>query len=87
MKRRIVPAGVCNPELLPCLPVLKTNDISRLIPGHLSLIMLSLTDFQIYNYEASYRSGRSLYLVVALFLYGFIIVVSLIGVTNGYSAC
>lgn len=46
---------------------------------------INLIDFQIYNYEASYRSSRSLYLVVALFLYGFIIVVSLIGVTNVFN--
>ena len=41
-----------------------------------------LRDFNIYNYDREYRSSRSMYLAVAIFLYGFIIVVSLIGVTN-----
>lgn len=41
-----------------------------------------LRDFTIYNYDAEYRSSRSMYLAVAIFLYGFIVVVSLIGVTN-----
>ncbi len=41
-----------------------------------------LRNFTIYNYDAAYRSSRSMYLAVAIFLYGFIIVVSLIGVTN-----
>lgn len=42
----------------------------------------NLLDFTVYNYDAEYRSDRSLNLAVAIFLYGFIIVVSLIGVTN-----
>lgn len=46
---------------------------------------INLMDFSLYNYEAQYRSSRSLYLAVALFLYGFIIVVSLIGVTNVFN--
>lgn len=41
-----------------------------------------LRDFNLYNYDAEYRSSRNMYLAVAIFLYGFIIVVSLIGVTN-----
>lgn len=41
-----------------------------------------LRDFNLYNFDAEYRSSRSMYLAVAIFLYGFIIVVSLIGVTN-----
>lgn len=41
-----------------------------------------LRDFVIYNYDREYRSSRSMYLAVAIFLYGFLIVVSLIGVTN-----
>lgn len=41
-----------------------------------------LRDFSLYNFDAEYRSSRSMYLAVAIFLYGFIIVVSLIGVTN-----
>lgn len=42
----------------------------------------NLKEFNIYNYDAAYRSTRGLYLAVAIFLYGFIVVVSLIGVTN-----
>ncbi|MDE6925611.1 MAG: ABC transporter permease [Acetatifactor sp.] len=42
----------------------------------------NLRDFNIYNYDREYRSSRGMYLAVAIFLYGFIIVVSLIGVTN-----
>ena len=41
-----------------------------------------LRNFTLYNYDAEYRSSRSMYLAVAIFLYGFIVVVSLIGVTN-----
>ncbi len=41
-----------------------------------------LMDYRFVNYEAEYRSERSMYLVVSIFLYGFIIVVALIGVTN-----
>ncbi|MCM1189415.1 MAG: ABC transporter permease [bacterium] len=43
---------------------------------------LNLLDYHTYNTDAEYRSGRSLQLAAAVFLYGFIIVVSLIGVTN-----
>lgn len=41
-----------------------------------------LKSFNIYNYDAEYRSTQGMYLAVAIFLYGFIVVVSLIGVTN-----
>ena len=34
------------------------------------------------NYDSSFRAERSMYLVVAIFLYGFITVVALIGITN-----
>lgn len=34
------------------------------------------------NYYASYRSSRNLNLVIAIFLYGFLAVVSLVGITN-----
>lgn len=34
------------------------------------------------NYDAEYRSNRNLCLVIAIFLYGFITVVSLVGITN-----
>lgn len=41
-----------------------------------------LREFTVYNFDATYRSRRSMYLAVAIFLYGFIAVVSLIGVTS-----
>lgn len=34
------------------------------------------------NYDADYRSNRNICLVIAIFLYGFITVVSLVGITN-----
>lgn len=37
---------------------------------------------EIYNMENNIRQEKSMYLVIAIFLYGFIIVISLIGVTN-----
>lgn len=43
---------------------------------------MNLLDFSVYNLDEEYRSSRSLQLAVAIFLYGFIVVVSLIGVTN-----
>lgn len=43
---------------------------------------MQLQHFTITNYEAQYRADRSMHLVVAIFLYGFITVVALIGVTN-----
>ncbi|HBA47171.1 MAG TPA: hypothetical protein DCZ91_05110 [Lachnospiraceae bacterium] len=43
---------------------------------------LQLQHFTVTNYDAQYRSDRSMNLVVAIFLYGFITVVALIGITN-----
>ncbi len=43
---------------------------------------MMLQHFTITNYDAFYRAERSLHLVIAIFLYGFITVVVLIGVTN-----
>lgn len=43
---------------------------------------LQLQHFTVTNYEATYRSDRSLQMVVAIFLYGFLTVVALIGITN-----
>lgn len=37
------------------------------------------------NYYASYRSSRNLNLVIAIFLYGFLAVVSLVGITNVFN--
>ncbi len=34
------------------------------------------------NYDASYRSDRAVYMIFSIFLYGFITVVALIGITN-----
>lgn len=46
-------------------------------------IRLSLTDrFTLSNYEASYKSDKAMYTVLFIFLYGFITVVALIGITN-----
>ncbi|MCM1027371.1 MAG: FtsX-like permease family protein [Roseburia sp.] len=43
---------------------------------------INLLDYYVYNLDEEYRSNKGLELAVAIFLYGFIIVVSLIGVTN-----
>lgn len=43
---------------------------------------IQLGDCTVTNYDAVYRANRSMYLVVAIFLYGFITVVALIGITN-----
>ena len=43
---------------------------------------IQLQYYTLTNFDAQYRSDRSLNLVVAIFLYGFITVVALIGITN-----
>lgn len=43
---------------------------------------LHLQYFTVTNYDAQYRSQKSMYLVIAIFLYGFITAVALIGITN-----
>ena len=43
---------------------------------------LQLQHFTVTNFNAQYRSDRSFHLVTAIFLYGFITVVALIGITN-----
>ncbi|WP_300713935.1 ABC transporter permease [uncultured Acetatifactor sp.] len=43
---------------------------------------MQLQHFTVTNFDAMYRSDRSMRLVVAIFLYGFILVVALIGITN-----
>lgn len=43
---------------------------------------MQLKSYNLTNYDAFYRADRSMYLVVAIFLYGFITVVALIGITN-----
>lgn len=41
-----------------------------------------LEHYTVINHDAFYRADRSLHLVIAIFLYGFITVVALIGITN-----
>lgn len=43
---------------------------------------LALQGYTVTNYEAQLRSNRSMYLTVFIFLYGFITVIALIGITN-----
>lgn len=43
---------------------------------------LQLQDHTLVNYEARYRSDKNTQLVISIFLYGFITVVALIGITN-----
>ena len=42
----------------------------------------SLTGMTVQNYENAYRSEHAMYLMISIFLYGFITVVALIGITN-----
>ena len=42
----------------------------------------NITNYSLFNIEAEAKAQRSLIILVAIFLYGFIIVISLIGVTN-----
>ena len=46
---------------------------------------LSLQYFTVMNYQAFYRSQHSALLVVEIFLYGFLVVVALIGITNVFN--
>ena len=43
---------------------------------------ISLGNMTLHNVDAEYREVHSMYLVIAIFLYGFITVVALIGITN-----
>lgn len=43
---------------------------------------LELSSYTLSNYDAQYQSEKSMYMVIAIFLYGFITVVALIGITN-----
>lgn len=38
--------------------------------------------YSLTNYDSMYKSNRALYLIVSIFLYGFVTVVTLIGITN-----
>ena len=53
------------------------DEMEAAVRKDIQLQMYTLT-----NFDAQYRSDRSLSLVVAIFLYGFITVVALIGITN-----
>lgn len=53
------------------------DEMEAAVRKDIQLQMYTLT-----NFDAQYRSDRSLHLVVAIFLYGFITVVALIGITN-----
>lgn len=46
---------------------------------------VNLLNYSIINYEAEYRSEKSMHLLVSIFLYGFITVVALIGITNVFN--
>lgn len=54
-----------------------TSRIEELVRGEMGLV-----NFRLANYVESYQSERSMYLVISIFLYGFIAVVALIGITN-----
>jgi putative ABC transport system permease protein len=54
-----------------------SGSLEKMIRTEMPLINYSIT-----NYEEQYRSSRSLSLLVSIFLYGFITVVALIGITN-----
>ncbi|MCM1102360.1 MAG: ABC transporter permease [Clostridium sp.] len=43
---------------------------------------IGLLSYTLSNYETDYRAERSMFLLISIFLYGFIAVVALIGVTN-----
>ena len=46
---------------------------------------ISLENYNIYNVDKEYKSMKSLFILIAIFLYGFIIVIALIGITNIYN--
>ena len=56
------------------------DQVEQTIRGEFSLGAMTVS-----NYEASHQSERSMYLVVSIFLYGFITVVALIGITNVFN--
>lgn len=48
----------------------------------LDKLLVSANDYHITNYDKEAKQSKSLYLLVAIFLYGFITVIALIGITN-----
>ncbi len=45
-------------------------------------LLVSVDDYHVTNYDKEAKQSKSLYLLVAIFLYGFITVIALIGITN-----
>ena len=62
---------------------IESNDADKLQDDIDKIIKKSPnSDYSVTNVDANVKSAQSLYTVVAIFLYGFIIVIALIGVTN-----
>lgn len=47
-----------------------------------TVLQTNIYSYHLANYDAMYKSERAIYLIVSIFLYGFVTVVTLIGVTN-----
>lgn len=47
-----------------------------------TILMTNSYSYHLANYDVMYKSNRALYLIVSIFLYGFVTVVTLIGITN-----
>lgn len=45
-------------------------------------VLVAADDYHVYNSEKDQKESKSIFLLVAIFLYGFIIVIALIGITN-----
>lgn len=62
---------------------IESNDADKLQDDVDKIIKISPnSDYSVTNVDANVKSAQSLYTVIAIFLYGFIIVIALIGVTN-----
>ena len=62
---------------------IESNDADKLQDDIDKIIKKSPnSDYSVTNVDANVKSAQSLYTVIAIFLYGFIIVIALIGVTN-----
>lgn len=62
---------------------IESNDVDKLQDDVDKIIKKSPnSDYSVTNVDANVKSAQSLYTVIAIFLYGFIIVIALIGVTN-----
>lgn len=46
------------------------------------VLQTDIYHYHVANYDAMYKSDRALYLIISIFLYGFVTVVTLIGITN-----